>query len=126
MNKTLNCFRRLVFLPISFRDANWMPKLEIEIFPSRTQASQFEYFTGHGVQKISVASAHHGITIQFGDLGAGGNLEVYCKKVRGVTKDGKTLSEGPDYHYDSQTQKLIVPFTGAANFLIKGADGLFD
>ena len=107
-------------------DTNWRPKLEIEIFPSRASARQFEYFTGQGVQKISVASSGEGITVEFGDLGAGGNLAVYCRKVRGVTKDGKTLGEGSDYRYDPQTQKLTVPFTGPASLLIKGADGLFD
>jgi hypothetical protein len=33
-------------------DANWAPMLEIDIFPSRTRAIQFEYFGGQGVQKI--------------------------------------------------------------------------
>jgi hypothetical protein len=65
-----------------------------------------------------------GITVELGDLG--GNLAVYCRKVRGVTKDGKTLGGGSDYHYDPQTQKLTVSFTGLARLLIKGADGLFD
>ena len=107
-------------------DANWAPKLEIEVFPSRNQASQFDYFNGQAVHKISAASSHDGITIQFGDLGAGGTVQVYCRKVRGVVKDGKTLSQGSDYQYDAQAQKLTIPFSSSANLLIKGADGLFD
>ena len=41
-------------------------------------------------------------------------------------KDCKTLSEGSDYHHDPQARRLTVPFTGAANLKIKGADRLFD
>jgi alpha-D-xyloside xylohydrolase len=107
-------------------DADWTPKLEIEILPAHTGDSQFEYFTGRGVETILAASARDGITVQFGDLGAGGNLEIYCRNVRAVMKDGRTLNTGADYRYDPQTRRLTIPFSGATHVIIKGADGLFD
>jgi alpha-D-xyloside xylohydrolase len=106
--------------------ANWAPKLRIEIFPSRSKATDFDYFTGDGVQKISVASSGDGVTIHFGDLGTDGTLHVYCKKVRGVVKDGRTLQEGSDYKYDPQGKELTVPFAGPTNLTVKGATSVFD
>jgi alpha-glucosidase (family GH31 glycosyl hydrolase) len=106
-------------------DKNWSPKLRIEIFPS-SKTTSFDYFTGKGLEKISVTPSTEGINIQFADLGTNGALNVYCKRISGVQKDGRVLQEGSDYQYDSQAQKLTIPFVGSTNVTIKGALGLFD
>lgn len=106
-------------------DANWVRKLEIDIFPSPTRASQFEYFSGQGVQKILVGTAPDGVTIQFGDMAAGGNLDVYCKRSRddeGWQDAERRLrlssrSAGPE---------TDGPVHWRCKSAVKGADGLFD
>jgi alpha-D-xyloside xylohydrolase len=107
-------------------EANWSPKLRIEIFPSQKSSSEFSYFTGEGVQEITVTPQTDGLTIQFGELGAAGSLEVYCKKPREVTSNGARLREGSEYQYDSSKQKLTVPFKGATKLSLKGAASLFN
>jgi hypothetical protein len=67
-----------------------------------------------------------GIAIRIGDSGVGGRLEVYCKKVRGVTREGKVLREGAEYQYDPPSGKLSIPFAGSTSLPIKGATSLFD
>ncbi|HTD21187.1 MAG TPA: TIM-barrel domain-containing protein [Terriglobales bacterium] len=106
-------------------DANWSPKLRIEVFPSNTSASQFDYFTGDAAKTISVAPKNKGIEISFADLGVNGDLEVYCNSVKGVVRNGVTLHEGTDYKYDAHAQKLTIPFKGATTLAIQGAQGLF-
>jgi alpha-glucosidase (family GH31 glycosyl hydrolase) len=106
-------------------DANWSPKLRIEVFPSTKQKSQFDYYTGSTVQSITVAPGSGGLTIEFGDLGTPGTVEVYCQKVKGVTRNGVKLREGPDYQYDKQTNKLTVSFQGATRISVDGAVTLF-
>lgn len=108
-------------------DANWKAKLRIEIFPAGKEGSKFDYFTGKGVQKISTAPSADGLTIEFGDLGAGGTLEIYCRGVKAVlAKGGRKLREGRDYTYDAGAQKLTVPFSGATKLKVKGATSLFN
>ena len=103
----------------------WTPKLRIEVFPSGRQTSQFKYFTGSGVQNITVAPEAGGLSIEFGDLGLSGDLEVYCQKAKTVTRNGKSLREGVDYQYDAQARKLTIPFQAASTLAIKGAESLF-
>lgn len=106
-------------------DSNWTPKLRVEIFPSRGKSSSLDYFTGNGVQKISADSSGGRVTIHFGDLGTAGTLQVYCKNVRGVRRDAKTLRQGTDYQYDPQTEALTISFTGATDLTIEGGSSLF-
>ena len=106
-------------------DANWAPKLRIEIFPARTERSDFAYYTGEAVRQIAVRPAGEAITVTAEDLGTPGELEIYCQGVRGVQRDGATLREGADYHYDAATNKLSISIQKAATFVIEGATGLF-
>jgi len=105
--------------------ANWKPTLRIEIFPSAKTASQFLYFTGSGVQKIATTPDADGWTIEFGDLGAGGNVELYCQGLKEVAgANGTKLREGRDYKYDAGAMRLTVPFHGATKLKLK-AKSLF-
>ncbi|MFZ0233553.1 MAG: TIM-barrel domain-containing protein [Candidatus Acidiferrales bacterium] len=107
-------------------DAPWEPKLRIEIFPGRRAASEFAYYTGTGVQEIAVKPGPDGIDVEVGELGAKGELEVYCRGVQGVQREGAELHEGSDYHYDAAHNLLTIPFQGASRFTILGAQSLFD
>jgi alpha-D-xyloside xylohydrolase len=107
-------------------EENWSPKLRLEVFPSAKASSEFNYFTGDAVQKITASPEADGWTIQFGELGARGSLEIYCKKAKEVTKNGVKLREGSDYKYDPQAQRLIVPFEGATKLVLKGSGSLFN
>jgi alpha-D-xyloside xylohydrolase len=106
-------------------EPNWKPKLRIEIFPARNMNSEFHYFTGTGTQTIKMAREGGGITIAFDDLGVNGALEVYCRAVTAVRRNGSMLREGTDYQYDTQAQKLTIPFLGATTLEVKGAESLF-
>lgn len=99
----------------------WAPKLRIEVFPFNKGASQFDYFTGNGVQRITVASSPGSISMTFGDLGVNGALEIYCANVKSVKKNGVTLREGEGYSYDKAARRLTVPFTGATKLIVQGA-----
>jgi len=107
-------------------DANWEPKLRIEIFPSAKQASQFSYFTETGMQAIKSVPRSGGLTIEFGDLGTNGTLVVHCRKAAQVRKNGTTLRLGSDYHFDAQSGTLSVPFRGATHLEIDGAETFFE
>jgi alpha-D-xyloside xylohydrolase len=104
---------------------NWSPKLRIEIFPSGKTSSEFDYFTGDGVQKITATAEGDNLAIQFGELGAEGGLEVYCLRPSAVTKNGTKLREGSGFTYDAQLHKLTVPFKGATKMTFQGARSLF-
>jgi alpha-glucosidase (family GH31 glycosyl hydrolase) len=106
-------------------DANWSPKLHIEVFASSKSASRFDYFTGDSVRTITASPSGNDLTVKFGDLGVNGTLEIYCGKPEGVTRNGKALQSGADFQYDVQTQKLSVPFQGATTLAINGAGSLF-
>jgi alpha-glucosidase (family GH31 glycosyl hydrolase) len=106
-------------------EEKWSPKLRIEIFPPEKSSSEFNYFTGSGVQTITTTTAGEGLTIQFGDLGAEGVLEVYCRKAVGVLRNGEKLREGRNYKYDSAAQKLTVSFKGETKLKVMGAKSLF-
>jgi alpha-D-xyloside xylohydrolase len=106
-------------------DKDGKPALRIEVFPSANTPSEFAYFTGRELQKITVTSTKDSDTIQFAGLGLGGTLEVYCEKPTGVTKNGRKLRQGAEYQYDAAAKKLTMPFDGATNVVIKGAASLF-
>jgi len=106
-------------------EANWTPKLRLEFFPSGKAKSQFDYYTGAGVQRIAVGPEGDGFRIEFGDLGPPGTVEVYCQKVKGVTRNGAKLRQGTDYHYDEQAHKLTLSFEGASKIAIESAGSLF-
>jgi alpha-D-xyloside xylohydrolase len=106
-------------------DANWSPKLRLQFFPSSKRSSQFNYYTGNGVQTITAEPENGGLRIEFGDLGAPGTVEVYCQRVKGMTRNGTKLREGADYRFDEQTNKLTVSFQGASKIVVEGAASLF-
>jgi alpha-D-xyloside xylohydrolase len=107
-------------------DKDWKPKLRIEYFPGTTGASEFDYYTMAGKQeKIRGARTKEGLAFDFGDLGTPGELQVYCGKVSGVSRNGARLKAGVGYQYDAQSGKLTVPFEAAAKFAIQGAASIF-
>ena len=106
-------------------EPGWQPRLRIEFFPSTRAASEFHYYTGSAVRAVKMASRGDAFSIDVEDLGTGGSLEIYCKDLKSVRKNGTLLRQGPDYQYDSEARKLTVPFSGAASFEI-GATGLFE
>ena len=106
-------------------EANWTPKLRLQFFPSGKSKSQFDYYTGSRVQKITAEADGGGLKIDFGDLGAPGVVEVYCRQPTGVTRNGVKLRAGTDYDYDEPANKLTVSFQGASTISIAGAGSLF-
>jgi alpha-glucosidase (family GH31 glycosyl hydrolase) len=105
--------------------AGWSPRLRVEVFPSATLGSRFDYYTGSGVQAITASKAHGRMTIQFGELGPPGALEVYVSGFGSVRKNGVALSEPDGYRYDAGKRLLTVPFSGATVLEIDGAVSLF-
>jgi alpha-glucosidase (family GH31 glycosyl hydrolase) len=101
-------------------EANWKPRLRIEAFPARNMSSEFHYFTGAGTRTIKMARVGDGITMSFDDLGVNGAFEVYCGTVTAVKRNGSTLREGTDYQYETQAQKLTIPFSGRQDARGKG------
>src|SRR5262249_43348840 len=69
-------------------EANWRPKLHIEVFPSSTIASKFDYFSGDAAETIAVSPKGKGIEISFPDLGINGDLEIYCRSATRVVRNG--------------------------------------
>ncbi|PYX94784.1 MAG: hypothetical protein DMG67_00665 [Acidobacteria bacterium] len=106
-------------------NANWTPKLRIEVFPSSKGASKFDYFTGDAAQTITVSPKAKGIEISFADLGVNGDLEVYCRNATRVVRNGVPLKAGTDYSYDAHARKLSVTFQGATTLTLQGARSLF-
>jgi alpha-D-xyloside xylohydrolase len=106
-------------------ESNWAPKLRLEIFPARKEASDFDYFTGNEVQRITVQPGAGALSVQFGDLRAKGTVVVHCKGVTGVTRNGSPLREGTEYKYSRNGETLEVLFSGATTLSIKGAQSLF-
>jgi alpha-glucosidase (family GH31 glycosyl hydrolase) len=106
-------------------DANWSPKLRIEVFPASKAPSKFEYFTGDASQTIAVTPKPKGIEISFPDLGTNGDLEIYCRDIKRVVRNGQPLHAASDYKYDSQTRKLTIGFQGATTLTLEGAKSVF-
>ena len=63
-------------------EANWVPKLRIEVFASPSKATAFDYFTGNQVQKISAAPSGDGLRIQFADwrMVPSGSSARWCER----------------------------------------------
>jgi hypothetical protein len=106
-------------------DANWSPKLRIEIFPSGASASRFDYFNGNTLTEIRSAPSGRGIEVTLGDLGAPGTVEVYWRNPTRVVRDGKPLRARTDYTYDPAARKLTLGFTGATKFQLEGGASVF-
>jgi alpha-D-xyloside xylohydrolase len=106
-------------------EPQWRPKLNIEVFAGGNEPNEFGYFTGDGVQTIKAWRSRDGLTIEFGDLGSSGALEVYCRGPKGVTRNGARLRQGQGYQYDSQAQKLTIWFDGPSKIVVAGAASLF-
>jgi hypothetical protein len=106
-------------------EANWTLKLRLQFFPSARSKNRFDYYTGSGAQTITAVPESDGLKIEFGDLGASGTIEVYCKEVTGVTRNGVKPRAGTDYQYDPPSHKLTVSFQGARKIAIAGAGSLF-
>lgn len=106
--------------------SNWTPYLRIEFFPSESLGSSCPYYTGSSVQNITCTNQNHTLTIQFGNLGLGGNLQVYVQGLGAVARDGAPLRAGIDYTYIATQDLLQVPFNGATTLVVSNAEGLFE
>ncbi len=106
-------------------DANWSPKLRIEIFPAAKGTSEFNYFNGSKVEKITASQDGDAVSVDFGDLGAVGSVEVYGHRAKQVIKNGAKLREGADYTFDASAQKLTIPFKGGTKLTMQGVGSLF-
>jgi len=104
---------------------NWAANLRIEVFPAASASSSFDYYTGSGVQTISASLSSGTLTVQFGDLGTDGKLEVYCNGYSSVTRNGVGLTSGSDFTYDSTKKLLTVSYSGATNLQIAGTASVF-
>jgi alpha-glucosidase (family GH31 glycosyl hydrolase) len=104
---------------------NWAPSLHIELFPAPVGASSFDYFTGKAVQTITSTTTGSTISIQFGDLGTNGALEVHCDGVTSVTRNGAALTAGTDFTFDAGKKLLTVAYSGATTLVIEGTGSLF-
>jgi alpha-D-xyloside xylohydrolase len=106
--------------------ANWAPRLRIEVFPSSRVDSRFDYYTGTVLLPITASASASGINVSLPNLGMAGTLEVYCQNVKAVIRNGVVLPEGSTgYTYDAASKKLTVRFTGAAKLAIQGASGIW-
>ncbi len=106
--------------------AGWAPVLHVELYPSTSQPSAFDYDTDSGVQTITMTPAAGDLSIAFPDLGTNGDLRIHLRPgFTGVTRNGVPLSAGTDYVYDSAARLLTVPFTGATTVVVQAASGPF-
>ncbi len=104
---------------------NWAPQLRLEFFPSDNFGTRFPYYTGSTVQNITCSNQHHTLTIQFGDLGLGGNMEIYLQNPSTVMRNGMKLNFGTDYTYNAISNLLRVPFSGLTTLVVNDATSLF-
>ena len=102
-------------------DSDWRPHLRIEFFPSASMPSEFAYYTGSAVRTIKMTPRGGAFTIDLPDLGTSGSLEIYCKNLKSVKKDGKALQAGDGYRYDAQAGRLALPFSGGTSLEIEAA-----
>jgi alpha-glucosidase (family GH31 glycosyl hydrolase) len=104
---------------------NWTANLRIEIFPAASGSTSFDYYTGSAVQTITSSLSGGTLTVQFGDLGTDGTLEVYCNGNSSVVRNGLTLSSGSDFTYDASKKLLTVSYSGATTLQINGTASIF-
>jgi alpha-D-xyloside xylohydrolase len=105
-------------------DAPWSPKLRIEVFPS-AEISHFDNYTGRNVRTITASSSSTGVTVHLEDLGVEGTLEIYCRGVHTVVRNGISLPLRSGFQYDSKQQELSVSFSGATVIDMPGAASSF-
>ena len=105
--------------------SNWTPYLRIEFFPSEISGSSCPYYTGSSVQNITCTNQNHTLTIQFGNLGYAGNLQIYLRSFGTVISNGVTLAVGTGYTYNPTNNLLQVPFNGATTLVVSNAGSLF-
>ena len=103
----------------------WQPSLRIEMFPSPSAPSVFPYYTGAGAKNISCSASGGVLSVQFGDLGTPGNLEIQCVNPGKVTRNGILLVPSVDYQYLSESNVLRVPFSGACALQIQNFGSIF-
>ena len=65
--------------------------LRVEVFPSPRFSSRYDYFTGNVVRTIVASPRSDGIGISFDNLEANGMVEVYCRNVVHVIRNGVAL-----------------------------------
>jgi alpha-D-xyloside xylohydrolase len=104
---------------------NWAPSLRIEFFPAAGVDGSFDYFTGSALRPITSVLSDTTLTIEFGDLGVNGKLEIYCDAPTTVVRNGVTLTPGTDYTYDGARRLLTVPYTGATTLTVNGTGSVF-
>lgn len=104
---------------------SWIPRLRLAIFPSTREPSRFGYFTGTESRRISVTPSRGGLQIAFDELGADGVMEIYCRDVTAVRRDGHLLLEGRDYRFDRAGHVLTVSFHDRTELVLEGMKGLF-
>jgi alpha-D-xyloside xylohydrolase len=104
---------------------NWAAALRIEVFPAASGSTTFDYYTGSAVQTITSSLSGGTLTVQFGDLGTNGTLQIYCNNYSSVTRNGVTLTSGSDFTYDSAKKLLTVSYSGATALQIAGTAGIF-
>jgi alpha-glucosidase (family GH31 glycosyl hydrolase) len=104
---------------------NWEPRLRVEVFPSSRFESEFAYHTRRDVRRIRSRPASAALTIDVEDLGARGQLDVWCQRPDRVVSNGRPLSEGTGYSYDAARRLLRVPVLGATALELRGVRGGF-
>ncbi len=105
--------------------SNWSPQLRLEFFPSATCANSFPYYTGSATQPITCTNLNGVLTIQFGNLGLNGIMQVYLIDPGVVTRNGVKLSFGTDYTYSAASNMLQVSFSDATTVIVSNANSLF-
>jgi alpha-glucosidase (family GH31 glycosyl hydrolase) len=104
---------------------NWTAALRIEVFAAASGSTTFDYYTGSSVQTITSSMTGGTLTVQFGDLGTDGTLQIYCNNNTSVTRNGVKLTSGTDFTYDSAKKLLTVSYSGATTLQIAGTAGIF-
>lgn len=103
---------------------DWSPQLRIEVYPARSETTTFDYYTGESVKTITSEVGDGALEISFGALDHDGRLQVYAENVTEVIRNGETLSDS-EYEYDSDENRLTVPFSGATTLRLPGASSIF-
>jgi alpha-D-xyloside xylohydrolase len=104
---------------------SWQPRLRVEVFPSSRFASECSYYTGHGVRRIGSRPSPDALLIDVEDLGARGQLDVWCHRPDRVISNGRPLTEATDYSYEEARRLLQVPVLGATRLELRGVCGEF-
>jgi hypothetical protein len=98
----------------------WEPRLRVEVFPSARFGNEFPYHTGRGVRMIRSRPTPNALLIEVEDLGARGQLDVFCHRPDRVISNGRPLREGVDYSYEEGRRLLEVPLSGETRLELRG------